>query len=86
MTAWYSAGKNEVLQLKKEVGKQRREKKVAPAGEVSVGVGVSSPVGSSELQELQELCRNLKDENEVNMLITYGNVALYDGASKSKCW
>ena len=78
MTASYSAGKNEVLQLKKEVGKQRREKKVAPAGEVSV----SSPVGSSELQEL---CQNLRDENEVIMLITYGNVALYDGVSKSKC-
>ena len=81
MTAWYSAGKNEVLQLKKEVGKQRREKKVAPAGDVSV----SSPAGSSELQELQELCQNLRDENEVIMLITYGNVALYDGVSKSKC-
>ena len=77
MTASYSAGKNEVLQLRKEVGKQRREKKVAPAGG---DVSVSSPAGSSELQEL---CRNLRDENEV---ITYGNVALYDDMSKSKCW
>ena len=51
------SAKQELLQVKKEVEKLKKDRKKA-----SGAVSISGPISDTEVHEL---CRNLQDENEV---------------------